>query len=163
MKKEIINQVVLSVIVALIVLIILSLFGVFKNNIITPTNAVLAFKKEKCPSGWDELDRAKGRMIIGAGQGDRLNNRKFNTIGGNETDTALPKHSHSFIDTYVAHSDNHKKPTITRGTGLKGIKFEGSYKGASILSAKKQTHEQSNLKKDNNMSPYLALTYCIKK
>ncbi|MEP3678040.1 MAG: hypothetical protein ABJN21_04010 [Paracoccaceae bacterium] len=70
----------------------------------TPKGAVLAFNLDSCPDGWVEFTPARGRTIIGAGQGDGLRNRELGQQGGAETHTLtaaqIPAHTHSYQSSY---------------------------------------------------------------
>lgn len=46
--------------------------SVIEKYITTPPGAILAFKGEHCPNGWEPYREAMGRTIIGAGQGEGL-------------------------------------------------------------------------------------------
>jgi len=71
-----------------------------------PRGAVMAFDRDdldvsKCPPGWSPFTLARGRAVIGAGQGDQLTNRPFRKAEGLEeyplTQQNIPAHQHDTI------------------------------------------------------------------
>lgn len=68
-------------------------------SISVPKGAVMAFNLDKCPDGWGDLDTLAGRVIVAAGQGVGLTERKFKDQGGEEAHTLtvdeMPNHNHS--------------------------------------------------------------------
>ena len=64
-----------------------------------PTGTVAAFNLPSCPAGWAEQTAARGRILIGTGQGTGLAARSLGETVGEETHTLtqaeMPAHSHS--------------------------------------------------------------------
>jgi microcystin-dependent protein len=64
-----------------------------------PVGTVAAFNLASCPAGWSEHNSARGRIIIGAGQGTGLTLRTVSETLGEERHTLvqaeMPSHSHS--------------------------------------------------------------------
>jgi hypothetical protein len=52
------------------------------SKIEIPSGAVLAFNRKSCPTGWKPIKVAKGRVIVGAGRGKGLSERKLGDTGG---------------------------------------------------------------------------------
>lgn len=52
---------------------------------IVPTGAAMAFDLATCPTGWTELTTARGRALVGAGQGAGLTDKPRTSTGGSET------------------------------------------------------------------------------
>jgi len=71
-----------------------SLPGILAMNVMKdhdsslPQDAVVAFAGD-CPEGWRDFDQAAGRMLVGAGQGKDLPERKQGQIGGGSENAEL--------------------------------------------------------------------------
>jgi len=111
---------------------------------------VLAFNLASCPAGWSEYTAARGRAIIGSGQGSGLSNRAAGETGGEETHaltvSELPVHSHSI--TIYGNSGGSKR---LQATGNKRYKWSGE-----------NTSSAGSGQAYNIMQPSLALMYCRK-
>ncbi|MER9291295.1 hypothetical protein NKI71_13700 [Mesorhizobium sp. M0510] len=121
-----------------------------------PVGSVVAFDLPTgCPTGWAEYANARGRVIVGTGQGTGLSGRAYQQIGGAEqyqlSVDQLPPHKFqttaraaqpSNVDRYDAGGRNY--PVITASTGL--IESDTIGKGEPI----------------SLMQPYVALYYCRK-
>ena len=111
---------------------------------------VLAFNLASCPTGWSEYASARGRAIIGAGQGTGLSNRTAGETGGAETHALtvneLPAHAHSI--TVYGNSGGNKR---LKATGNKRFQWGGE-----------NTSSAGSGQAHNIMQPSLALLYCRK-
>lgn len=85
-------------------------------NEAVPKGAVMAFNLSACPTGWSELAMASGRVVLGAGKGNRdandapLSARNLGEAGGEERHVLsiaeIPSHNHTNGDfQYVLMSD----------------------------------------------------------
>jgi len=111
-----------------------------------PKGAVLAFHKTGCPDGWDELDVARGRYIVGL----RKNGTLGSLVGEALTDKEnrpTGQHTHEYTDTWVGGS-----------SGADSVQSGGSYPRPT---SKKTTMESEGVKETN--APYIQLLYCEKK
>ena len=69
---------------------------------ILPAGAVVAFDlKDGCPPGWNPVEDAAGRTIVGTGTGAGLSVRNYRDRGGEERHllevAEMPRHSHALI------------------------------------------------------------------
>lgn len=123
---------------------------------IIPSGAVVAFDR-RCPdNGWDLFDRAGGRFVVGAGHhankdtnGQQLEIYEKEFLNGGEekhtlTVEEMPSHSHSEQTHFV-------------GAGRAGS-GDGAY-GTSTA----PTSPVGSSQPHNNMPPYIALFFCVKK
>ncbi len=150
---------------------------IFDKSASIPNGAVVAFlssESRPCPSeNWKVFDDAKGRFIIGAGQGNGsgLTGRAFKQIGGVEkvflTEQEMPPHDHAAgvvdaqgitIGSPDGIDDNIHMPYfedgskyVTEGKSV-GIIYHSGGKDGKI----------GTVEGHNNMPPYLALYYCVK-
>ena len=123
------------------------------HKIAVPSGAVMAFNLKECPQGWKTIKEAKGRVIVGAGSGNRdqndnkLTNRMVGKTGGEEAHTLtipeIPSHSHSY-----QHQAN-----VSGGCGLSGCNSHSTYPSYT-------TGTTGEGKAHNNMPPFLVLLYC---
>ncbi len=122
-----------------------------------PAGAVMAFAKAECPAGWGIFKDAHGRTIIGAGKGDNVLVKTLFEKGGEEkhalTINEIPRHQH---DTVIGVT----RPTAKWGMGNK-IKTTMVSKYDFYPSGK--TSYVGGSEEHNNMPPYIALRYCVKK
>jgi len=122
-----------------------------------PSGAVMAFAKSECPEGWGIFKDAYGRTIIGAGKGDGILVKTLFEKGGEEKHALMinemPKHQH---DTVIGVT----RPTAKWGMGNK-IKTTMVSKYNFYPSGK--TSYAGGGEEHNNMPPYIALRYCVKK
>ncbi|MCG8033807.1 MAG: hypothetical protein JAZ03_16760 [Candidatus Thiodiazotropha taylori] len=148
------KEIITGVIGSLITIFILWLVGEIGKvpTILVPPDSVVAFNLKECPNGWSEYNEAKGRVIIGAGKGNGLQERRFNSAGGSETHVLtvdeMPSHTHQ-LPTYDANPNNGSHEIGTGSFGQDWVPAE-----YSKAAGKGHPH--------NNMPPYIALTYCIK-
>ena len=144
-----------------------------KQNVIdwvggVPSRAVVAFDNppaRPCPLGWEVFKEATSRMVVGAGnrndfyeekyaedeQGRPLTPRAYRQHGGEEIHklsvSEMPAHVHSYTFSDGQNSPEH--PDFSANEfGLKNVAADTSSAGGD------QSH--------NNMSPYIALYYCVK-
>lgn len=132
---------------------------------VAPTGAVMAFNLASCPAGWSAMDGnagrpdARGRTIVGSGQGAGLTNRALASVGGAEshvlTIAQMPTHTHA---TEVnADGADTSDPTLAYlgPSPADSYSFLPSAPGAPVSAAGgSQPHSL--------MNPYLVLTYCQK-
>lgn len=140
-----------------------------------PSGAVIAFagtEAQPCPSrGWELFEKAKGRFIVGAGHGlrSKLTPHQSGDIGGEEkvilTVSEMPEHNHFVSSGYgpnwhdglagsaapegIDRKFNDPNPKIRRDGG------HGIHKELIGNTGGNKAH--------NNMPPFLALYYCMKK
>jgi hypothetical protein len=111
---------------------------------------VLAFNLASCPTGWSEYTAARGRAIVGAGQGTGLTNRTAGEAGGAETHALtvneLPAHAHS-INVYGISGGTKRM----KATGNKRFQWGGE-----------NTSSAGSGQAHNITQPSLALLYCRK-
>lgn len=121
-------------------------------TILVPAHSVVAFNQKACPEGWSEFSEARGRVIVGSGHGEGLENRRFNSTGGAEHHTLtideIPSHRHQ-LPTYDNNPANgsHEVGNAVTGQDWYPQEFSQTTGGG---------------KAHNNMQPYIALTYCVK-
>jgi len=114
-----------------------------------PSGMVVAFDGPSCPAGWSELVAARGRAIMGAGQGTGLTNRTAGETLGAETHTLtvpeMPSHNHSL---YTYASSSQGDASFFWGTASQPQNVSTSTVGGG------QAH--------NIMQPYVVLLLCEK-
>lgn len=125
------------------------------SKISVPSGAVMAFNLSECPQGWKELKEASGRVLVGAGNGNRdqkdkpLTDRKLGATGGEETHVLtvqeMPAHHHTVIFT-----DHHNTPANT----------DTSPNEWGNTNSSTNTQDTGGGAEHNNMPPYLVLLYC---
>jgi len=148
------KEMITGVIGSLITVFILWVIGEIGKvpTILVPAESVIAFNLKHCPNGWSEYKEAEGRVIVGAGKGNGLQVRRFNSTGGEEdhklTIDEMPIHKHQ-LPTY---NGNPQSGSHEVGYGSFGQDW------APVEYSKEEGGDKSH----NNMQPYIALTYCIK-
>lgn len=133
------------------------------NDSIVPSGAVLAFNLSSCPSGWSEYTTARGRTIIGAGNG-ASSNTAVGDIGGEKSApnivvdfqvaTNAPNTNTPDSDTYLSHLSS----SWPGGTALY---YKPSLQSALLTSIQWLTVAGGGTAPDN-MQPYVSLLYCEK-
>jgi hypothetical protein len=95
------SKIITGVLASLLTTTVLWAVGAFHRvtlSLVLPTSAVVAFDAARCPDGREPVMRAEGRVIIGAGKGER-GTYKVGDYGGHETLTLLvsnlPSHNHT--------------------------------------------------------------------
>ncbi len=124
-----------------------------QHRIAVPRGAVMAFNLQECPQGWTDFTPANGRMVLGAGEGNRdqndrrLSQREVGESGGTETETLtveqMPSHRHSGIVAYGGYSVEHHQSNAR-------IPIQNH--GAMGATGGNEPH--------NNMSPFVVLKFC---
>lgn len=112
-----------------------------------PTGSVVAFDLSSCPAGWSEYSPAQGRSIIGAGARYRLGQaegKETHSLSVNE----LPPHTHQA-----------KHLPTARGSGNGVVNWGSGGNPSTVNSGVGPTGEG---KEFSLMSPWIALTYCIR-
>lgn len=123
-------------------------------TLIIPGSAVIAFNLVKCPEGWVDYEKAKGRFIVGVGESVGLTEKLLQEREGKETvqlvEAEMPSH-------------NHNPPSTGGGsdTGVYALQAAGmgEYGGRHARPTDSRGGNQSH----ENMPPYVALRFCIKK
>src|SRR4051812_31775162 len=59
---------------------------------VIPSGAIMAFDRDRCPSGWDPFKPLDGRVVVGVGAGVDLTPRNRGDFGGKEELKLEPKH-----------------------------------------------------------------------
>lgn len=131
-----------------------------------PIGAVMIFDvQDGCPKddGWEPLDRAAGRVIVGVGAGKLsdgalLTSRDYNAQGGQERVALrrieLPGHSHEISSanhTVAGQSDGRVITTLVGGKHNSSETYMGVFPDRH---GKGEAHE--------NMPPFIALHFCKK-
>ncbi|UES60239.1 hypothetical protein GFK91_31495 (plasmid) [Roseibium aggregatum] len=129
-----------------------------------PSGAVVAFlsaESDPCPGKkWNIFNEAKGRFIVGAGQGAQsgLTDKKVRATGGEErvklSIEHMPEHRHAVYPHAGVKSDHDKN--------WDGAPTEGVDAGGGNMVSEATTGIAGGDSAHNNMPPYLALYYCIK-
>ena len=126
-------------------------------TLILPSKAVVAFKLVECPSGWGNYEPAIGRTIIGVGKADNLSNRTLEQSEGVEkyslSEPQMPKHQHN-------------TPQAMDNTGTNfglGPKRKSVHGVKWADASTEMTSWEGNGETVNNMPPFVALKYCMKK
>lgn len=137
---------------------------------VAPTGAVMAFNLAACPAGWSAMDGtggrpdARGRTVVGAGQGAGLTDRTLASVGGAETHTLtapqMPAHTHSATTYVYADSGSLVSPTGNYLASLAGM-FEGST-DTTLASDSTVIGAAGGGQPHPIMQPYVALLYCQK-
>ena len=126
--------------------------------------AVLAFDRNKCPSGWVKFNKAVGRTIIGAGPKTKeTTERKVGEQHGKErhklTLAELPKHDHNAKGALSGGKS-------FKGTGLAWYSYNNVLRipteGVDEDSKSPNFWSNGDNKSHNNMPPYVVLLYCKK-
>jgi microcystin-dependent protein len=120
-----------------------------------PKGAIMAFRLQTCPSGWQPAVDLAGRTIVGAGAGQDdqngkpLTKRTLGQTGGEEmhklTIAEMPSHSHG----------------VQQAAGIDGNR--SGQQDALYHAVHGQTDSVGGDQPHNIMPPYLVLTYCEKK
>jgi len=134
-----------------------AIFAKHCSNTEFPSNAIVPFAQEKCPSGWQRYEDGSGRFIVGVGShteydqyGDKVEELKLEETDGNRTHRLsleeMPKHDHeyTFSDGYDSPEDTDRSP---EEFGDKNI-------------PNKKTSSAGGNSPHNNMPPYIALLLC---
>lgn len=153
------RDVITGVIAALLTTVALWLFGVIQHisvSVTIPSQAVVAFDSNDCPEGWDKIPRADGRVIVGAGQGEKTLFQP-NDRGGHETVTLefanLPPHSHK-ITAYRWYLYNQGNKTAWADDNI-----DGSGQNAKTV----DTTSVGSSKEVEIMPPWISYRLCKKK
>jgi len=114
-----------------------------------PSGMVVAFDGASCPQGWSELVAARGRSIMGAGQGTGLTNRTVGETVGAETHTLnvaeMPSHNHGLY-------------TFANSSQGDGAFFWGTASNTQGVSTSTAGGGQAH----GIMQPYIVLLLCQK-
>ena len=128
-------------------------------NRVLPPEAVVAFDRTGCPSGWSSFGPAGGRTIVGAGQhtnvdenGNELPIYQPGAAGGEEYHTLRPEempiHTHRVVE-MIGDNDIDGVDSVTTRSGEHHNELRDSGPAG-----RGEAH--------NNMQPYVALVYCKK-
>ena len=139
-----------------------------------PSGAVMTFDLNTCPSGWEPLEDAQGRFIVGAGN----EYSRGDTGGANSvalTVGQLPAHNHSGTTSSAGAHTHQTTGTLHTGGGS-GFPYNAGSGGSdsawrttnrATTSAGAHTHSfttnnTGSGEAHENRPPYLALLYCRK-
>lgn len=155
------------------------------SNYSVPRGAVLAFDRDdlnqdECPLGWSPYFAGRGRVIIGAGDPNVLENdlffgrnnepltpRKYRAHGGKETIDIkipqLPKHSHEFTGDEFERGQWTGTPKVSLSVGGEGAYDPETFPtGHRPFVISGEIAETGGGKPINIMQPYVALYFCKK-
>jgi len=148
------GSLILNISIATSALFVLGTHGAFAQNI--PKGAVMGFRLLECPSGWRPAADLAGRVVIGAGEGQKdqngkpLTKRVMGEAGGEETHTLsldeMPSHSH----------------TAQGYNGTDRAANQGGQGDVLFAATNSRTGTEGKGQAHNNMQPYLVLRYCEK-
>ncbi|WP_284195499.1 phage tail protein [Chitinimonas prasina] len=124
------------------------------------SGSVVAFSNKNCPKGWELYKEARGRTIIGSGEGDGLSKRIFGSMGGTEkhklTVAEMPQHTHDFTGIGINYGAMVMVADYTNSIALGKSQLAGQYTPSGNISQSGGGGEHEN------MQPWLALQYCVK-
>lgn len=149
------GQVIVSVVTSIVTAVLFWVFAKAQTipESFIPSKAVMAFDQEQCPAGWDEFAPAAGRTVIGTGAGPGLSVRNLRQAGGTEkhqlTIAEMPRHNHA--------------PPGRSVYGGSGTKSAMGNTPADHSSGYVQVEAQGDNQPHENMQPFVALKYCVKK
>lgn len=159
--KEARSQAAKGVVAAVIALLVFAASGwwlYLKPKIVelaggVPPDTVAAFDTANgCPNGWEEFEKAAGRVLVGEGSGLGLSTRRYREEGGAETHTLseseLPSHHHGVLEMVADNNVDGVDSTTTRS--------------GDMHNQRKQTQPAGKNQPHNNMQPYLVLKFCKK-
>ena len=132
-----------------------------------PAGAVVAFNSKLCPDGWGEFSAINGRVIVGSGKSSELTERKLGETGGEEshrlTIEEMPIHNHSINDPGHSHKSQYMGRPEGPDHGWWGK--NGGYAGwdTSKSATGITLGDSGGGGAHNNMQPYIALLYCVKR
>lgn len=137
-----------------------------------PAGAVVAFnssESQTCPGeDWVLFDEAKGRFILGAGHASRseLTPRQLGDTGGEEnhqlTIEEMPSHRHGIP--YVSSDIKYYDAREGANTAYFDYRQRNDVNLEIVIQRKEWgVGAEGGNREHNNMPPYLALYYCIKK
>jgi hypothetical protein len=148
--------------------------GEFSSDSSLPSGIVAAFDLPNgCPEGWAIFEPAISRVIVGAVgpsrsmqvptsdmHGSRLSARQYRSDGGEEGHVLkldeLPKHSHSFrLGMATAPAQNESDQRLMRASD--------SARGGSTLTGGTGPGDNLQGEPHENMPPYVALYFCMKR
>jgi len=128
------------------------------SEIRIPSGAVLAFKRKSCPAGWKPITIVKGRVIVGAGKGNGMSERKFGDTGGEEkhclTKNEMPSHNHYIRRFKGATNDCLAGSREDYGISTSYNKGTAVEKNVISVTGGNRPHE--------NMPPFVVMLYCEK-
>lgn len=126
-----------------------------------PKGAVMAFDLAKCPEGWSDLQMTAGRVIVGAGEGNRdlgdrpLTKRELHDMGGEEKHTLtvaeMPSHTHSTTATGNWGDKQDRQ-------GVWGFGHDDGHGDAGTLTSAATGGSQPHA----IMPPFVVLKYCVR-
>ncbi len=135
--------------------------------------AVMAFYLDECPrdQGWEPFEEARNRFVVGTGParkdelGVSLSELPLGSVGGAErrviTKSELPRHNHAKGEYNRLTMANRKNTAIPRY-----LDSEDPSVANEVNLRKSDTIKpwgQANPRAHDNMPPYVALRYCIKR
>jgi len=122
-----------------------------------PPNGVVAFDSPQgCPAGWSEYANARGRTIVGVGQGTGLSARAYQALGGSEelklTLDQLPPHN------FTANARAAQANTAGDRYNAGGRDYPAIVQSPTII----ETNSVGKGDPIDKMPPYVVLYYCKK-
>ncbi|MEQ8297062.1 MAG: hypothetical protein RIB55_11310 [Nitratireductor sp.] len=131
-------------------------------------------EEDACPRGWERFAPAGGRMIVGAGVNNNVDENgqslsRYPALmddpdgaqGGAEWHALkaeeMPTHSHEFNGTSVLRGQWTGLPAVALSVGGEGAGVHQPFVPEGTIS------ETGGSQPHNNMPPYLALYYCIRR
>lgn len=126
---------------------------------VTPPTSVLAFNAAQCPPGWREFEPARGRAVVGSGQGAGLTARALGQTGGAEshalTVEEMPSHDHG------GSTHNSSVGSFVEFPARRDV--AGTFSGDVRFSVSDHAHAipaQGGGQAHPTMPPFVALLYC---
>jgi hypothetical protein len=121
-----------------------------------PKATIAAFDVPNCPEGWTEYANARGRTIVGAGQGNGLTARAYRETGGSEQ-------LRLSIDQLPPHSFSARVPFVLNSAGDRfnagGKDYPVVQPGGSVAA---ETNALGKGTPIDMMPPYVVLVFCRK-
>jgi hypothetical protein len=121
---------------------------------IVPPGTVVFYDGETCPTGWEELEAARGRYIVGLSEGGTLGGTAGTALIDLE-DRPTGRHDHSYLDRSIEPSPEH-----AYWTGAEG--YYGSGQANKPFEDTTRITEENDTLVAGTNAPYIQLMVCVK-